>query len=341
MRQNIIKNYVLLITLMLIMFFFGTNNALAGEVITVTDSDGYEVEIELPVKSIVCLSSALNELLVVLDAGDKIVGRDDWSDISVVLSSLEGVPIVASSSFRPQIEAIIELQPDIIITDTMLQDDARKTFNSFGIPTIAERTSEASNLFNVITKLGKIVDNQEKAEELIEFIAGYRNLIKERTANLGEDEKTRIYWEWRGKYKSGSSTSTIQPRIDLVGGVNICADTQGDYPEVSSEYVIQEDPELIIRMESRRISLKKMKESWKEVMTRTGLKNTSAVKNGRVHIISWAINSGLPSIVGDLYYAKLAHPELFVDIEPMEVYEDLMNKFFGIEADENSVFPKY
>ncbi|AZO95933.1 ABC transporter substrate-binding protein [Halocella sp. SP3-1] len=343
MGQKNLKNYILLLVFSLVIVLLGSTYVFADNTIILTDSDGYRVKIKLPVKRIICLSAPLNEILIALDAGNKIIGRDDWSATSAALSMLEDVPIVASSSYRPQIESIIELNPDVIIADTMLQDDARKKFNDFAIPTIAERTSEASNLFNVIRKLAKIVNNEEKATELIAFISQYRVLIKERVAGLKEDEKTRIYWEWRGKYKTGSSKATVQPRIELAGGINICANTVGRYPEVSSEYVIQENPELIIRMESPGVSNEEMKESWKEIINRTGLKNTSAVKNDRVYVMTWLVNSGLPSVVGDLYYAKLGHPELFADIEPQAVYADLMNKFFGISIDDNKqlIFPEY
>ncbi|MTI61627.1 MAG: ABC transporter substrate-binding protein [Firmicutes bacterium] len=344
MRQKVyFNNYIFLLFFSLIIVILGTTCGFAENSIVLTDSDGYRVKIKLPVKRIICLSAPLNEILIALDAGNKIIGRDDWSATSTALNMLKDIPIVASSSYRPQIESIIELDPDIVIADTMLQDDARKKFNYFSIPTIAERTSEASNLFDVIRKLAKIVNNEKKAAELITFISQYRGLINERVAGLREDEKTRVYWEWRGKYKTGSSKATVQARIELAGGINICANTVGRYPEVSSEYVIQEDPELIIRMESPGVSKQKMKESWKEIINRTGLENTSAVKNDRVYVMNWLVNSGLPSVVGDLYYAKLAHPELFADIEPQTVYVDLMNKFFGISIDDNKqlIFPEY
>ena len=112
MYQKLSKNYLLFISVTLMLVLLGTGFVAEAETITVTDSDGYNVEIELPVNKIVCLSSSLNELLVALGAEDKIIGRDDWSDIPAVLQCLQGVPIVASSSYRPQIEAILELNPD-------------------------------------------------------------------------------------------------------------------------------------------------------------------------------------------------------------------------------------
>ena len=139
---------------------------------------------------------------------DKIIARDEWSDIPAVLSVLSVLkdrPIVASSSYRPQIEMIAEMQPDIVIADTMLQNDARKKLRIFGIPAIAESTSDADNLFNVIRNLALILDKQERGEEIIQYIEDYRNLIFDRVEHLDNQQKTKIFWEWRSKYKSGSS----------------------------------------------------------------------------------------------------------------------------------------
>ena len=315
----------------------GTGSMLAEETFVFTDSQGLKVEIETPVERIVCISSALNEILVALDAGELVIGRDEWSDVPSALDPLQEVPVVAPNSFRPQIEAIVEMQPDIVIGDNMLQDDARKKFESFGISTMAGRTSDPEDLFDVIENLGRIVDREDRAEEIIQFIAHCRDIINERVAQVEEDEKPALYWERRGKYKTASSI--IHPRIIMAGAKNIAADTEGRYPDISSEYVIQADPEVIIRIESRGTSIDSMKDRYQEVVNRSGLKDTQAVKNNRVYILSWAVNSGLPSVVGDLYYAKFSHPDLFDDLEPMDVYRELMGRFFGIEPDVQLIYP--
>ncbi len=318
------KGILVIAALCCVLVGFGVN-VFAQESVTVVDSDGFEVEIALPVERIVCISSALNEILGALGVSDKVIGRDESSVFPAVL---ERVPVVAGSSYRPQIEAIVELNPDIVIADTMLQDEARNKFLAFGIPTIAERSSDADNLFTVIRRLAKITGTEQKGEELISFISTYRNIIVERVGNMPIEERTRIYWEWREVYKSGSSASLIQPTIDMAGAVNICADLEGDYPQVSSEYIIEENPEVIIRMESRGSSFERLVESWQEITSRVGLQETDAVRNNQVYIITWDIHNGLPSIAGDLYYAKLSHPELFTDIDPEKVYVELLEKFF-------------
>ncbi|MFW5985282.1 MAG: ABC transporter substrate-binding protein [Halanaerobiaceae bacterium] len=339
-RAGKVSGIMLLFFMITLLLSGGPEIVKAAGTITVTDSDGFEVEIEQPVEKIVCTSSAVNEILVALGAGDKIIARDEWSQVSAPLKDQEELPVVASSSFRLQIEAIAELEPDIVIADTMLQEDAREKLEDFAIPAIGERTSKADNLFSVIRRLAKIVDKKERGEELIDFISEYRDLIKERVSEINEEEKPRIYWEWREKYKSGNSSSTVQSRIDLVGGINIAADAEGKYPDLSSEFVIQENPEVIIRLESRGTSVKAMQKLWQEINTRTGLDQTAAVENERVYILTQAINTGLPSIVGDLYFAKIAHPKLFADIDPQEVYSELVNEFFGVTVEEPLYFPE-
>ncbi len=94
-------------------------------------------------------------------------------------------------------------------------------------------------------------------------------------------------------------------------------------------------------MESSGTSLESLKGSYNEIISRTGLKDSDAVKTNRVYVTSGAINGGIPSVVGDLYYAKLAHPDLFEDIDPVIVYQELMKNFFEIELKgEGLIYPE-
>jgi len=312
--------------------------AIAGEKTKIVDYEGIEVKVNRPVQRIVCINSSLNELLIVLGAGDRIIGKDKGSNFTII----KDIPIIASSSYRPQIEAVLELEPDLIIADTMLQDDARKKFESFGVPVIVENSSDPNRLYQIIRNLGSVVDNVEKGEKLISFLTYYNNLIKQRLSNLKEPERTRVYWEWRKPYKTANKDANFGKRISLTGGINIAHDLEVKYPVVSSEYVWEKDPEVIIRMSSRGDSLTDMKDTWNELMTRTGLKGTTAVKNNNVHVISTSIHIGVRSLIGNLYYAKWLHPDLFSDISPEQIHKELIKKFYrphsNVES-ANCVYP--
>lgn len=330
---------VLIVALVVMLSFFSSFAAAQAKgAVTIVDVRENVVTVPQPVERIVCISSALNELLVVLGAGDRIVGRDRGSDFPEIL---EPLPIVAENSFRPQIEAILELQPDLIVADTMLSADNRAKLESFGIPVVVERGSDPNRLFEAIQNLGAVVESTERAEAIISFITRYENLIIERVATVEESEKPRVFWEWNEPFKTASKSSTSDPRITLAGGINVAHDVAGDYPVVSGEFVWEQDPEVIIKMSNRADSQEVIVERYEEITSRVGVSETSAVKDGRVHIISWTVHNGVRSVIGSLHYAKWFHPELFVDVDPDAIHAELLDTFYGLDLSvlEPTVYP--
>ena len=93
-----------------------------GEV-TIIDYTGKSMEIQSPVEMMVSLSSHASEIICALDGGDKIVGRGASSTFPPYL---EDVLVVGDSSYTPNIELILELDPDVVVADTMLSDDGRE-----------------------------------------------------------------------------------------------------------------------------------------------------------------------------------------------------------------------
>jgi iron complex transport system substrate-binding protein len=82
-----------------------------------------------------------------------------------------------------------------------------------------------------------------------------------------------------------------------------------------------------------------MEEMRDEILSRPGLSDVAAVKDCRVYIIASGIVGGAPSIISDLYFAKWFHPNLFEDIDPEEVHEELVQEFFGLELEGVYVYP--
>ncbi len=71
-------------------------------------------------------------------------------------------------------------------------------------------------------------------------------------------------------------------------------------------------------------------------MSRPELANVKAVREGRVHVLNSKANSGLRSIIGELYLAKLFHPQLFED---EEVHRDMIRRFFDLYLEGAYAYP--
>ena len=319
---------LLLITLLVFSLSVTAN---AGQQVQIKDYEGVQFTVELPAEKIVCLSASMNQILLALEVEDRIVGWDKNSKEDVFPKLEKEITVVGENSHKPQIEAIAQLNPDVVIASTMLQEDARKKIESFGIPVIVERSSDPERILQTIRNIGVIVEESKRAEKLVNFISKYRNLIKNRLKDIEDSEKKTVYWEWYKPYKTGAEGSNVHPKITSAGGINICADAKGRYPQVSSEYVWESNPQVIVKQESRGASLDEMKKTHQKVINRESLQETSAVKNSRVYVITWDIFSGLTSVIGDLYFAKWIQPKQFEDINPDQVYSKLLTKFFELE----------
>lgn len=344
--MKIIFKKGILICLILILFFSFVNPALAignqelNNFIEIKDYRGQKIKLQKPVKKIVCLSASLSEILVALGARDKIIAWDRKSGANKLLQQKnKKILVVAENSHSLQLEAILELQPDLVIGDTMLQQDDIKKMNSFSIPVIVERASESKRVKKIINNFALIVDSPERAKRLNNFNLKFKNLIKKRL-KAKQPEKVKVYWEWNKPYKTGSATSTAQLKIAENGGLNICAELKGSYPQVAREFILKQDPEIILKQAARNSSQAEMKALYTKIKNRNIINLTKAAQNDRILIISWDIFSGLFSVIGDLHLAKFFYPELFKDLKPDEIYTKLLSEFLEVNKVEPVIYKK-
>jgi iron complex transport system substrate-binding protein len=311
------------------------------EVITVVDSTGNQVNVTLPVENIVCLNPGLIELLFALDGEDKIVGRSEGCTFP---DSVSEIPTVAGSSYTPNLEMILELEPDFIFADTMLsyKTEELETIRAAGIPVVMESASNFTRMPDIMEYLGLILDNTEKATEILDYMQSYENLVLERVANLTETEKPKVFLEWGSTewktFAEGSSTHEI---LVKAGGINIAPeDSESSSPTLSPEYVTEQDPEVIIRMAPSDSNLTGMQAFREDMLVRPGMSGTTAVAEDRVYLYDSIVFQGLRYPVGLLYWAKWFNPSLFADIDPSEIHAELIQEFFGVELEGTYAYPE-
>jgi iron complex transport system substrate-binding protein len=310
------------------------------ETLTVLDSMGSEVIVNLPVEKIVCLNPGLIELVFALGGEDKIVGRSEGCTFP---DSVSEIPIVAGSSYTPNLEMILELEPDFIFADTMLsyKTEELETIRAAGIPVVMESASNFTRMPDIMGYLGQILDNTEKATEILEFMDCYEELVIERVANLTESEKPQVFLEWSSTewktFAEGSSTHDI---IVKAGGINIAPNDSGSSPTLSPEYVAEQDPDVIIRMSSSGNNLTGMQSFREAMLIRAGLSGTTAVAEDRVYLYDSIVFQGLRYPVGLLYWAKWFNPSMFADIDPGAVHEELIQEFFDEELEGTYAYPE-
>jgi iron complex transport system substrate-binding protein len=139
----------------MLLSFLGACEDANAETITIVDGKGYSVNVSTPVLEVVSISSRASEVICALGAGDRIVGRDSYS---VFPPSLEDAPIVAKFSYSPSVELILELEPDLVIADSMLPAESRKTIEDAGIPVIVETSWDPTTIGTPVSHLGILLE---------------------------------------------------------------------------------------------------------------------------------------------------------------------------------------
>ena len=303
---------------------------------TVIDAFANSVAILSPAERIVVINSDVAEILCALGADKKIVGVSDHisRNCSNLLPKLKGKPKVGSPQ-NPSIEKIIELRPDLVVYyDMWLPKEALEAkLAPLGIPVARIPCYRIESLEKDIRILGKIVGKEKESEAYIDFFQMYLNKVAARL--MGLKKRVRVYAEGYGDYATVSTGSGAEQILRNAGVDNIAAGQPISFPKISPEWVVDKNPEVIIKAASSGwiktgygiSDIKPIADFRDLLMKRPVWNHIEAVKKGKVYLVSYEIWSGPRAPIGILYIAKWCYPELFNDIDPKAVHQQWLMKW--------------
>jgi iron complex transport system substrate-binding protein len=324
----------------LVLLIFSLSFVVSGseETVTVTDEAGRSVDVPYPPERIVCLVPSAAEVIYALDESDRIVGRTDDCDMPPAL--LEK-PSVGTASNRVNVELILDLNPDLVIgrTGALFPEEIEEQIEMNGVPVLRYRALDLSTLFPMIEDLGVILKKEDEASELGDCIGGYYETITDRVTPLTEDEKPRVYFMSMGHVDwTGGAESAGDERITDTGGLNVAEDLPGSLVYVSREWILEEDPDVILYSRVSSSGEIPMIEDYEDtvkgtILSEPGFSDLAAVRDGRLYLFDISMASGLTEIVTYLQFAQWFHPQLFADVDPEAVHREIFEKYFDMELE--------
>ena len=275
-----------------------------GEGFTVVDDYGRTVTLEAIPERIVSIAPSPTEILFAIGAGPQVVGVDNYSDYPVAARSLPQV-----GDYTLNIETIISLQPDLIVGGDLVPLAQLEQLEGQGIPYVllADRTLE--DVLKTIRLAGVITGHIEEANEVADSLSDRIDAVKAKTLAPGV-LKPKVYIEYDEfmglwTYGPGSFGDDL---IIAAGGVNVAHNTSSEYPMVESEFVIAQNPDIIVYTTGPWSTL-----SEETYINRPGWDTITAVVNGDIYGMDANLLSRYgPRIVDCLeQLAEIVHPELF------------------------------
>jgi iron complex transport system substrate-binding protein len=239
--------------------------------VTIDAANGAVSIAEQPTR-IVSLSPTATEMLFAIRAGDQVEAVDDQSDYP------SDAPMTDLSGFEPNVEAIVSYGPDLVVYSTE-PGDLGATLEGLGITALQQPAATTlADVYEQIDQLGVATGNVSEADAVVERM---RAQIRSIAASIEPpSEPVTYYHELDDTYYSVTSSTFIGQLYSLVGLKNIADEAKGaggGYPQLSAEYIVDADPDLIFLADTKCCG-----QSPRTVSKRPGWDRIAAVENGGV-----------------------------------------------------------
>lgn len=222
--------------------------------------------------AIVSLSATATESLFAIGADDQVVAVDDTSNYP------ESAPITDLSAFEPNIEAIAAYEPDLVIASDDL-GDLVSSLDKLSIPVLLQPAATSiDDTYAQIEQLGDATGHSNEAEDLTADMSAEIDAIVTSAPEM--DEPLTYFHELDSTYFTVTSETFIGGVYTLLGLENIADEAPKagtGYPQLSEEYIIDSDPDLIFLADTKCCD-----EDAGTVGERPGWDQISAVQQGNV-----------------------------------------------------------
>jgi len=229
---------------------------------------------------IVSLSATATEDLYAVGAGKQVVAVDSYSNYP------PQAPRTHLSGFTPNIEAIAKYRPDLVLIDTDANHIVRE-LGKVGVPVLVE--PPAANLRGVYAEIAQIAEATGHGQTASRVNANIRRQITAIVRSVRRPTTPlTVYHELDQHFYSATSHTFVGQMYKLLGLVNIAdkAKGSGTYPQLSAEYIIASNPDLIVLADTVCCG-----QTRAIVAARPGWSDIAAVKSGEVVPVNDSIAS--------------------------------------------------
>lgn len=335
--------------------------------INVKDVKGRDVEVNLPISSYAISTMDVIDYIIPLKGKDSFnmlvgSGQDGGHGIQkyeklytpIVGNYMEHMGQISQHNSPFDLEMILSMEPDVLIVNSAMAAhkyalEVEDQLKDAGIPIVlidVPGKKMDKSVQETMKILGKIFQEENKANEVSDFMDEQYDLIASKNLDDKKDKPT-VYYEKSGYSEVYGSTSTSESGwgypIAIAGGTNIAdellletASSKGASNTLDPEYVINADPDYIILSginDGWLDSIKDNNEYKFDIINRNGWKNLNAVKSGNVYEFAHSTSRSIFAFYPCLKMAKIFYPDEFSDVNPDEILNEFFDRFMLVDSD--------
>ncbi len=239
--------------------------------ISVTDDVGNVITLASPAKRIISLSPHVTEMIFAAGAGEQIIGTVKYSDYP---EAAKAIPRVGDNR-QLDIERIIAMKPDLLVVWMHGAFERQlEPLRKSGIPYYFSEPHKLEQIPETLLKLGSLFGTEKQARAAA---GAFSQQLSQLSARYQKQSTVRTFYQvWGKPIFTLNDKNIVSDVIRVCGGKNIFGHLSAAAPTLSTEAVIQENPELILSGDSENQGVSGI-EQWKTFGTMLAVKNRNLV----------------------------------------------------------------
>ena len=221
---------------------------------------------------IVVLDPAVVEMVYLLGGEDKLVGIAKLERSKIWPEEKTEKVESVGTFINPSLEKIIVLKPDLVIESFHSSDAIDKSLTSNNIEIIKIQANSIEDIFKNFQKVAKILGKEKEAEKII---AEKRQKIEE-IKKIDTAEKKGLFILAPTPMRVFGKGTLPNDIMEMLNIKNVAAGMEGMSPTLTPEYIIKENPDIILTF---------VKNPQEIVKANPQIKDISAIKNNKFVVL--------------------------------------------------------
>jgi iron complex transport system substrate-binding protein len=276
--------------------------------IELTDGLGRAIVLANPAQKIVSLAPSNTEILFAVNAGEQVIGRDEFSDFPVAAQAIANV---GGGFGELDMETIVSLEPDLVLAADLSPPEQIAAIEKLGLTVYAlPNPIELDGMYENLATVGMLTGHSQDAEQLVLSLKERVSAVETKVSQV--EERPLVFYELdstdpNAPWTAGPNTF-IDTLITQAGGTNLGGAMADAWVQISVEELLVQNPDMIILGDA----------TWggvtpEDVIARQTWAGMQAVQAGKIYTFDDNLVSRPgPRLVDGLEaFAKLFHPELF------------------------------
>lgn len=206
--------------------------------VQVRDDRGVTVSFEQPPRRIVSLLPSLTETLCALQACERLVGVDRWSNWPASVRTLPPLGGIDEVS----IEALVRLKPDVVLAARSQR--LLERLEALGLKVLALESDRHDDVRRSFATLATLLGQPEAGPRAWAAIQAELERAAARVPPAWRGR--RVYAEIGSGGYAASRTSFVGETLERLTLANVAPGDAGPFPKLNAEFVLRRQPDLVI-----------------------------------------------------------------------------------------------